>query len=140
MTGCTRYKDDVCFITAHDAKSGKEVWRTSTVARPGEPGGDTWGDLALMFRAGADAPGQEGTLHFRYLLREHGGFVIDALTLDEHVARLGRVLRGDDDGSDDQQRFVERFVRPAGLTRPASPLVASAILQLTPSEPVSVAP
>jgi PQQ-dependent dehydrogenase (methanol/ethanol family) len=55
MTGCTRYKKDVCFISAHDAATGKEVWRTSTIARPGEPGGDTWGDLPLEFRAGADA-------------------------------------------------------------------------------------
>ena len=55
MTGCTRYKEDVCFISAHDAATGKEVWRTSTVARPGEPGGDSWGDLPLRFRAGSDA-------------------------------------------------------------------------------------
>src|SRR5438034_3806552 len=55
ITGCQRYKNDVCFISAHDAQSGREVWRTSTIARPGEPGGDTWGDLPLMFRAGADA-------------------------------------------------------------------------------------
>ncbi len=55
ITGCTRYKEDVCFITGHDAATGKELWRTSTVARPGEPGGDTWGDLPLAFRAGSDA-------------------------------------------------------------------------------------
>ncbi len=55
MTGCTRYKEDVCFISAYDAATGKEVWRTSTVARPGEPGGNTWGDLPLAFRAGSDA-------------------------------------------------------------------------------------
>src|SRR5436190_3612375 len=55
ITGCTRYKDDVCFITGHDAANGKELWRTSTIARPGEPGGDTWGDLPLTFRAGSDA-------------------------------------------------------------------------------------
>jgi len=55
MSGCTRYKDDVCFISGHDAATGKEVWRTSTIARPGEPGGDTWGDLPLTFRAGGDA-------------------------------------------------------------------------------------
>ena len=55
MTGCTRYKKDVCFISAHDAATGKQVWRTSTIARPGEPGGDTWGDLPLEFRAGSDA-------------------------------------------------------------------------------------
>jgi PQQ-dependent dehydrogenase (methanol/ethanol family) len=55
ITGCQRFKSDVCFISAHDAQTGKQLWRTSTVARPGDPGGDTWGDLPLMFRAGADA-------------------------------------------------------------------------------------
>jgi alcohol dehydrogenase (cytochrome c) len=55
MTGCSRYKEDVCFISAHDAQTGKELWRTSTVARPDEPGGETWGELPLMFRAGSDA-------------------------------------------------------------------------------------
>jgi alcohol dehydrogenase (cytochrome c) len=55
MTGCERFKDDVCFISAYDAQTGKEVWRTSTVARPGEPGGDTWGDKPLRLRAGSDA-------------------------------------------------------------------------------------
>jgi alcohol dehydrogenase (cytochrome c) len=55
ITGCQRYKNDVCFISAHDSQTGREVWRTSTIARPGEPGGDTWGDLPLVFRAGGDA-------------------------------------------------------------------------------------
>ena len=55
ISGCERYKDDVCFITGHDAITGQELWRTSTIARPGEPGGDTWGDLPLRFRAGSDA-------------------------------------------------------------------------------------
>ena len=55
INGCQRYKDDVCFISAHDSQTGKELWRTSTIARPGEPGGDTWGDLPLMFRAGGDS-------------------------------------------------------------------------------------
>ncbi|HJN43228.1 MAG TPA: PQQ-binding-like beta-propeller repeat protein [Vicinamibacterales bacterium] len=55
MTGCQNYKNDVCFISAHDAETGEELWRTATIARPGEPGGDTWSDLPLMFRAGADS-------------------------------------------------------------------------------------
>ena len=55
ISGCGRYKDDVCFISGHDAATGKELWRTSTIARPGEPGGDSWGDLPLAFRAGGDA-------------------------------------------------------------------------------------
>jgi len=54
ITGCDRYKDDVCFITGHDPHTGEELWRTSTVARPGDPGGDTWGDLPLQYRAGSD--------------------------------------------------------------------------------------
>lgn len=55
MTGCERYKEGGCFISAHDPETGKELWRTSTVAGPGDPGGDTWGDLPEMFRAGGDA-------------------------------------------------------------------------------------
>ncbi len=55
INGCARYKEDVCFISAHDAATGKELWRTPIIARPGERGGDTWGDLPLMFRAGGDA-------------------------------------------------------------------------------------
>ncbi|MSV35189.1 MAG: pyrrolo-quinoline quinone [Bryobacterales bacterium] len=53
--GCNRYKEDVCFITGHDAATGKQLWQTSTIARPGEPGGESWGDLPLRFRAGGDA-------------------------------------------------------------------------------------
>ena len=55
MTGCERYKDGTCFISAHDPQTGAELWRTSTIAQPGEPGGDTWGDLPATFRAGGDA-------------------------------------------------------------------------------------
>ncbi len=63
LTGCERYRDDTCYILAHDAATGRELWRTSTVALPGERGGDTWGDLPVMFRAGSDAwiPGSYDT-------------------------------------------------------------------------------
>src|SRR5262245_19051059 len=37
ITGCERYKDDICFITAHDPATGKELWKTSTIQRPGDP-------------------------------------------------------------------------------------------------------
>jgi alcohol dehydrogenase (cytochrome c) len=55
MAGCGRFRDDTCYIVGLDARTGRELWRTSTVARPGERGGDTWGDLSVMFRAGSDA-------------------------------------------------------------------------------------
>lgn len=55
LTRCGVYRDDTCYIVALDANTGRELWRTSTVARPGERGGDSWGDLPVMFRAGSDA-------------------------------------------------------------------------------------
>ena len=54
ISGCGRFHPESCFITAHDARTGEELWRTFTVARPGEPGGDSWGDLPLELRGGAD--------------------------------------------------------------------------------------
>jgi alcohol dehydrogenase (cytochrome c) len=35
-----------CVITAHDARTGQELWRRRTIAAPGEPNGDSWGELA----------------------------------------------------------------------------------------------
>ncbi len=54
MGSCERYKKSGCYITATDADSGKLLWQFDTVAKQGTPGGDTWGDLPDMFRAGGD--------------------------------------------------------------------------------------
>ena len=54
LEGCGNFHEDKCSITALDAETGKELWRTSTIAKPGDPGGTTWGDVPLMFRAGGD--------------------------------------------------------------------------------------
>jgi PQQ-dependent dehydrogenase (methanol/ethanol family) len=37
---------EACVIMAHDARTGRELWRRRTIAAPGEPNGDSWGDLA----------------------------------------------------------------------------------------------
>ena len=42
-------------IAAFDARTGKEVWRISTIAGPDEPGGDTWNGLAPKLRVGGNA-------------------------------------------------------------------------------------
>jgi PQQ-dependent dehydrogenase (methanol/ethanol family) len=34
-----------CVITAHDAVTGKELWRRRTIPRAGEPGDETWGGV-----------------------------------------------------------------------------------------------
>ena len=58
MSGCNRYKerdeDQGCWISAFDADTGGRLWRFNTLAREGEPGGDTWGQLPNMLRAGGD--------------------------------------------------------------------------------------
>lgn len=50
-TTCFTYKGG-CFITALDARTGAEAWRFYTIARPGEPGGDTWNGAPLNERYG----------------------------------------------------------------------------------------
>jgi hypothetical protein len=73
---------------------------------------------------------QEGTLHFRYLLYENGGFLHVGRTLDEHLSQLRAVLEGGDEHAEQTRRFVASFVRPHGLERPAAPILADAIEEL----------
>jgi alcohol dehydrogenase (cytochrome c) len=54
LQGCDRYRDERCYISAYEAESGKLLWKFHTIARSGEPGGDTWGTLPDMMRAGGD--------------------------------------------------------------------------------------
>lgn len=51
---CDQYRDEKCFISAWDAQTGKLVWKFYTIAKDGEPGGDSWGKLPNLFRAGGD--------------------------------------------------------------------------------------
>jgi alcohol dehydrogenase (cytochrome c) len=53
-TLCDQYRDEKCFISAYDAQTGKLVWKFYTIAKDGDPGGDTWGKLPNLFRAGGD--------------------------------------------------------------------------------------
>ena len=54
INGCQRYKDEICFITGHDPDTGRELWRTSTIALPGDPNSGSWGDVPPHLRAGGD--------------------------------------------------------------------------------------
>ncbi len=36
---------EACVITAHDAATGAELWRTRLIPAPGEPGDETWGGV-----------------------------------------------------------------------------------------------
>jgi hypothetical protein len=87
------------------------------------------GRPVFTFAAGELAPGQEGTLHFHYLLRDTGGVVVPAATPAEHAEQLERALAGDYD-REAITRFCETFVRPRGLDRPVAPLLADEIVAL----------
>jgi alcohol dehydrogenase (cytochrome c) len=41
-----------CFIVGLDAETGKESWRFHTIARPGQPGGDSWNGAPVEERFG----------------------------------------------------------------------------------------
>ncbi len=55
LGGCQTYREEKCFISAYDAATGKELWRFNTIAQQGEPGGDSWGRLPNLFRAGGES-------------------------------------------------------------------------------------
>ena len=54
MGNCSAYVNEKCFLSAHDAATGEELWKFVTVARTGEPGGDSWGTLSDLYRAGGE--------------------------------------------------------------------------------------
>jgi hypothetical protein len=72
---------------------------------------------------------QEGTLHFQYLVEASGGLLQVAHDLGEHVGQLRAALV--EGGHDERARaFVSSFVRPYGIDRPATPILADAIQRL----------
>jgi alcohol dehydrogenase (cytochrome c) len=52
---CTVYEETKCSISAYDAATGEQRWLFHTVAIDGEPGGDSWGGLPNLYRAGGEA-------------------------------------------------------------------------------------
>lgn len=54
LAGCARYIPEDCYVSAYDAETGALLWQFETIAEAGEPGGDTWGDLDNIFRAGGE--------------------------------------------------------------------------------------
>ena len=59
-----------CVITAHDARTGAELWRRHTIPAPGEPGDETWGDVALEDRRHVGAwmaPSYDPALNLIYI-------------------------------------------------------------------------
>ena len=61
---------EACVITAHDARTGAELWRTRTIPAPGEPGDETWGDVPYEERKHVGAwmvPSYDPALNLIYI-------------------------------------------------------------------------
>jgi hypothetical protein len=84
------------------------------------------GRPVLTILAPEFAGGQAGTLHFRYLLKEEGGFVDVAQDFEQHRAQLADAVAGRYDAAQ-IRRFIDGFLRPLGRDRAVSPIMADTI-------------
>src|SRR5262245_18712396 len=84
------------------------------------------------------ADGQAQTLHFNYLLREHGGFVSFAANLREHVDQLQAALR-EPVAHGSIERFVQDFLRPHG-DQAVAPLLARLLVERAAGAPRRAGP
>jgi hypothetical protein len=76
------------------------------------------------------ATSQRGVFHFDYLLRVGGGLLRVADDFDEIRAQLADAIAGRDaDAAERRRRFLEEFVRPHGIDKPATPIVVDVIEQ-----------
>ena len=87
----------------------------------------------------AAVTGQANTLHFHYLLRENGGFVVSAQDLETHIGHLITALTASAEPDDESIRtFVREFLRPRG-DRPAAQVLAEELVaRLVPSASAQV--
>ena len=70
ISGRSCRKPESCIITAHDATTGQELWRRRTIPAPGEPGDESWGDVAFEDRQHVGAwmvPSYDPALNMLYI-------------------------------------------------------------------------
>ena len=85
------------------------------------------GRPVLTLTGGEFAETQTGTVHFRHLLPENGGFLRSAGALDQHLAQLAEVLESPDRVHEELETFVASFIRPHGLNTPATQIFADVV-------------
>ena len=84
------------------------------------------GKPVLTILAPEFADGQQGTVHFQYLLKSRGGFVEVAPDFDTHRRQLAAAVAGQYD-PETIRAFVKKFLRPNGLGRAATSIMVEAI-------------
>jgi hypothetical protein len=78
---------------------------------------------------------QEGVQHFRYLMEVEGGLLRMTRSLPDHLADLSAALEKPVERDAQNRRFIENFVRPGGLTAPATPVFVAAVEELAAAPP-----
>ena len=107
-----------CVITAHDAATGKELWRTRTIPRKGEPGDETLGrraDGAALARRHVD--GAELRPRARSHLHRHVGHDSGAevhLGRRRQAAPLSQLDAGAEPGRRQDRLVLPASERPLG--------------------------
>jgi len=85
------------------------------------------GKPVLSIKAGRTLADGQDSLHFRYLLREEGGWVDAADSLATHVTQLSAALSRPDEELSQLRLRAVRFIRPNGRKQPVGPQLARAI-------------
>ena len=70
---------------------------------------------------------QDEMIHFRYLMSVEGGLLHSAPDLDAHLRQLSEAVTLGGARDERNRRFLNAFVRPDGLDRPATPAFADAL-------------
>ena len=73
--------------------------------------------------------GQLGTMHFHYLVEAYGGLATVARDLPEHQRQLSGLLTGPPTRSGRSRAFAQQFLRPHGIERRVSPILAAEIVR-----------
>ena len=78
----------------------------------------------------ATLQGTKDTLHFDYLLNVSGGLLHVVSSWEEHARHLARAIDGDPTMAERSRAFTQAFIRPNGIDKPATPILAEAIRSL----------
>ena len=73
---------------------------------------------------------QEEMTHFRYLTEVAGGLLRTAPDIDTHLHQLADAITAIGSRDERNRRFLQAFVRPAGLDEPATPRFVDALERL----------
>jgi alcohol dehydrogenase (cytochrome c) len=152
LIGTTGRAEGGNFIAGFDAETGKENWRFYTIARPGEPGGNSWNGLPLEKRNGASVwiPGSYDPVHNLALfgtgntydtgplrnpvnqadINNDGLYLDSTLALDPVTGRLAWHFQHQANGQWDLDWAFERMVVPLPLKGDTQNVVATAGKQM----------